>query len=43
LSRHERTILRIMKFLSVAVVLVVPLLILSVWAVIGWIIGSNSR
>ncbi len=43
MSRHERTILKIMRFLSVAVVLVVPLLILGVWMVLGWFMGSKMR
>ncbi len=42
MSRHERTILRIMRMLKVGMVVVVPLVILGVWALLGWVLGRTS-
>ena len=42
MSRHERTILRIMRAFSIVLVVGVPVLLLGVWLVFGALQGEGS-
>ena len=43
MSRHKRRILRIKNVITIAMIFIVPLLILGVWMLLGWIMGSNMK